>query len=409
MAVNGNIFTMKAVNDEKTSALFSQLGGLLGVSRGSDGKYHLADLCTAGSINKWAKNKPFRNSSDNFGYDPNNPSVGNAERKKQAQYANYGISIPQSTFGDALTMAKAVYNNTVVWEYEKPRGRELNEPFRLRDLDGYDHNAQTLLYAPEGDYTTTSQTTSASIAPLFQLAVSSDRQIALSDLRVNGVSADSTFDDMYVGMCCYNTSTQQAYTKISSNKFGEFLVGQQNNEIILSVDVVAPSSTGSSYQYMCFPFFCSQPNGTTFYPIPMAKQYITLKKTQQVVESMYTQVDAFVYQGTYTPLYYQARFTNNTQSVFNNLGLEYTWQIWAVDYDGIMFDRVAQGTLGRVEPYGSVYLPSLDRNEYGWEYDKYQRTQYLVCQIYYNGSLVNSIDVRRGYINPDAEHGYEPF
>jgi hypothetical protein len=141
----------------------------------------------------------------------------------------------------------------------------------------------------------------------------------------------------------------------------------------------------------------------------MARQNITLKKIQQVVETIYTQVDAFVYQGEYTPLYYQARLTNNTQSVFNNLGLEYTWQIWAVDYDGIMFDRVAQGTLGRVEPKESVFLPSLDRNEYRWEYDKYQRTQYLVCQIYYNGGLVNSIDMRMGYINPDVEHGYEPF
>ena len=408
MAVSNNIFTMKAVNDEKTTDLFFQLGTLLGLTRPSEG-YSLATLCTAGSINKWAKNKPFRNSSDNFGYDYNNPSVGNAERKKQAQIANYGISIPQSTFGDALTMAKAVYNNSVVWEYEKPRGRDLNEPYRLRDFDGYDHNAKTPLYAPEGDYTTTSQTTSASIAPLFQLAVSSDKQIALSDLRVDGQSADTTFDNMYVGMCCYNTSTQQAYTAISSKIFKEYLVDQQNNEIIFSVSVVAPSSTGSSYQYMCFPFFCSQPNGTTYYPIPMAKQYITLKKTQQVVEKMYTMVDAFVYQGTYTPLYYQARFVNNTSSVFNNLNSGYTWQIWAVDYDGVMFDRVAQGTLGRVEAKGSVYLPNNGRNEYRWESDKYQRTQYLVCNIYYNGSLVNSIEVQRGYINPDAEQGYEPF
>lgn len=405
--VNNNTITLGASYDLDDVVYETAL--VLGIGARTDGRYHIADICTAGSINKWAKNKPFRYNSDNFGYDVNNPSVANAERKRLAQVNNYGISIPQSTFGDALTMAKAVHNKTVVWEYEKPRGREYNEPFRVRDFDGYDHKAQTPLYAPEGDYTTTSQTTSASIAPLFSLAKSSETQIGITDLRVNGMSHDTTFQDMYVGMCCYNIDTEQAYISISTNVFREYLIEQQNNEIIFSVNVVAPSRTGSSYTYLCFPFFCSQPNGTTFYPIPMARQNITLKKIQQVVETIYTQVDAFVYQGEYTPLYYQARFTNNTQSVFNNLGLEYTWQIWAVDYDGIMFDRVAQGTLGRVEPKESVFLPSLDRNEYRWEYDKYQRTQYLVCQIYYNGSLVNSIDMRMGYINPDVEHGYEPF
>lgn len=405
--VDNNIVSLGASYD--LDDVISETAMMLGLGVRSDGSYHVSDIFIADSVNDWAKNKPFRHASDNFGYDPKNPSVANAERKRLAQVNNYGISIPQSTFGDALTMAKAVYNNTVVWEYERPRGREYNEPFRLRDFDGYDHNAKTPVFCEQGDYTTTSQTTSASIAPLFSLAKSSDTQIGITDLRVNGMSHDTTFQDMYVGICCYNIDTEQAYISISTNVFREYLIEQQNNEIIFSVGVVAPSSTGSSYTYLCFPFFCSQPNGTTFYPIPFAKQNISVRKIQQVIESMYTQVDAFVYQGEYTPLYYQARFTNNTQSVFNNLGLEYTWQIWAVDYDGIMFDRVAQGTLGRVEPKESVFLPSLDRNEYRWEYDKYQRTQYLVCQIYYNGSLVNSIDMRMGYINPDVEHGYEPF
>ena len=144
--INGNIFTMKAVNDETTTDLFFQLGTLLGVSRGSDDKYHLADLCTAGSINRWSKCKPFRYNSDNFGYDYNNPSVGNAERKKQMQVANYGISIPTNGYGNAKDMAKAVYNNTAMWEYQQPRGREMNEPFRLRDFDGYNHNANTPIF-----------------------------------------------------------------------------------------------------------------------------------------------------------------------------------------------------------------------------------------------------------------------
>lgn len=131
---NGNIFTMKAVNDEKTTDLFFQLGTLLGVSRGSDGKYHLADLCTAGSINKWAKCKPFRYNSDNFGYDPNNPITANTARESAKASVCYGFAGPNLITLGSSGMGHAPY------EYLKPRGRDYNEPFRLRDFDGYMHS-----------------------------------------------------------------------------------------------------------------------------------------------------------------------------------------------------------------------------------------------------------------------------
>lgn len=115
--VNNNTITLGASYDLDDVVYETAL--VLGIGARTDGRYHIADICTAGSINKWAKNKPFRYNSDNFGYDVNNPSVANAERKRLAQVNNYGISIPQSTFGDALTMAKAVHNKTVVWEYDK--------------------------------------------------------------------------------------------------------------------------------------------------------------------------------------------------------------------------------------------------------------------------------------------------
>ena len=163
---NGNIFTMKAVNDEKTSELFSQLGGLLGVSRGSDGKYHLADLCTAGSINKWAKNKPFAYNSDNFGYDPNNPSVANNARAAARKEKNQGLVLPTlKNAGVSSSNQYYAYLNYLAYGivsgvfatsygYNPPRGRSYSEPFRLRDFDGYNHIAQqpfttgaTLIYA----------------------------------------------------------------------------------------------------------------------------------------------------------------------------------------------------------------------------------------------------------------------
>ena len=111
---NGNMFTMKAVNDEKTSELFSQLGGLLGVSRGSDGKYHIADLCTAGSINKWAKYKPIISST-----------VSNlSEDERHAR--NYGLR----------------QGSDYYFHYDKPAGGAEDEWFRLRDFNGYNHVAE---------------------------------------------------------------------------------------------------------------------------------------------------------------------------------------------------------------------------------------------------------------------------
>lgn len=134
MAVSNGIFTMKAVNDETTSALLSQLGGLLGVAKRSDGRYHLADFCSAGSICKWARNHPFAYNSDNFDYDPNNPSEGNARREAAKASVCFGFSRPQlfTITSNDLSHAPYVYN--------PPRGRAQGEPFRIRDFDGYKHD-----------------------------------------------------------------------------------------------------------------------------------------------------------------------------------------------------------------------------------------------------------------------------
>ena len=134
---DGTTFTMTAVNTETTAVLFSQIASLLAIGTREDGKYHLADLCQAKSINMWSKKHPFAHSSDTFDYNPNNPAVSNNERAKQLQLANYGITIPMNGYGDALSMAKDVYEGKVTWTYNPPRGRDYNEPFRLRDFDGY--------------------------------------------------------------------------------------------------------------------------------------------------------------------------------------------------------------------------------------------------------------------------------
>lgn len=307
---DGTTFTMAAVNTETTSALFSQLAQLLAVGTREDGKYHLADFCQANSINMWSKKHPFAYNSENFDYNPNNPSASNNERAKQLQLANYGITIPSTGYGDAATMAKDVYEGKIAWTYNKPRGRDYGEPLRLRDFDGYYAVAKPPLNPSQGDYTTTSQTSTTNIAPLFEVAVSNDKQIALTDLRLAGQSWDNTFAKMYVGLCCYNTNTQNTYYTIVNKTYEEYLEETKNNEIGFGVDVAAPSSTNATYTYFCFPFFCSTPTGTTFHPVPVSSQNITVKRIQEGKVSYY--ISSFILQGTTSPLYYRAYIYNGT-------------------------------------------------------------------------------------------------
>lgn len=140
----GNIFHMNPVNDETTSALFSQLADILGVGKRSDGRYHLADIATAGSINPWAKNKGFGYNSENFDYDPQNPDASNASRAAARKEKNQGFDLTNariSTNGSVSDIASKYDGNMNGWLYVKPKGRASGEPYRLRDFDGYDHGA----------------------------------------------------------------------------------------------------------------------------------------------------------------------------------------------------------------------------------------------------------------------------
>lgn len=370
--VNNGIVNLGTAYDYDDAV--AEIAMTLAVGTRSDGRYHIADIFSAGSINRWSKCKPFRHNSDNFGYDYNNPSVGNAERKRQAQIANYGISIPTSGYGNAKDMAKAVYNNTAVWEYMKPRGREMNEPFRLRDFDGYNHNARTPIFCEQGDYTLSTQTTTKDIAPLFRVVQPSDTQIALSDLRFDNAANNYTFNEMYVGLCCYNPSTETAYTTIQNKSFGQYLEETANNEIGFIVNVAAPSSVGSTINYFCFPFFCTQPNGTTFYPVPFAKQTISVKREAQGY--IRTGVDAFLLNGTTSPLYYRGYVYNGTSSAktatYRIIGLR----------SGDKYDQVvvlASGTV-TVPAMSTAYMPSSVGGKYT-DTLYINQIQYVYCEL----------------------------
>ena len=118
---NGNKFTMNTPNTTETLGdLLSQLGGILGVGRRSDGKFYLADMCTASSIKKWAMYKPIEHETQ--------ANLTDALRKA----ANQGFNL--QWWYDLASMVSYVRQNNASWEY-----KDIVSWKRLRDFNGYNH------------------------------------------------------------------------------------------------------------------------------------------------------------------------------------------------------------------------------------------------------------------------------
>lgn len=109
---------------------FTDVQNALGVSHTD-----LAALCTASTINKWAKYKPVVYPSVS-GSNDGKGTVINTTTTKQM----YGLTIPHTT--DPFTTYK---NGGGEWTYTKPSGGATS-PYRLADFNGYRHNATPPIY-----------------------------------------------------------------------------------------------------------------------------------------------------------------------------------------------------------------------------------------------------------------------
>lgn len=119
----------------------SEVAVLLGVSKRTDNKYHLKDICTSGSINIWSQYKPVRKTV----------KAANLTLADM-QAANYGFNI-NSILVNASTLSSLgpmVANKCIdalgSWDgiYAPPRGRitpAAAEWYRLLDFNGYFHYA----------------------------------------------------------------------------------------------------------------------------------------------------------------------------------------------------------------------------------------------------------------------------
>ena len=131
------LFTTE-VNGEKVGISLWEIMACLGYyRRDKNGRRNLGMIIKNGDVNIWAKYKPFVkvNQSTRF-------EVATYDERK---LANFGLLIPYST---SITTLKDKYYNAENnnegmngWDRQIPRGTAYNEPFRVRDFDGYNHKA----------------------------------------------------------------------------------------------------------------------------------------------------------------------------------------------------------------------------------------------------------------------------
>lgn len=160
------------------------------------GQRDLGMLCTSPEINRWSKNKPFVANADN----DHIRGVQNAEDRYNAAYGFYWeehIDDDNSPVARAALYAfeRGVSNED--WNYNMPMAI-----FRLRDFDGYYHNAKKP-YSCE----VLSQELSSTKRFMMTTDMSdSDIEIRMSDMPPVGPHEDNP-SDMEVVLLCRNTQS----------------------------------------------------------------------------------------------------------------------------------------------------------------------------------------------------------
>lgn len=154
MAVSGNKFYIDDDNREDFVTLCGQLAGLVR-SASSD----FEDIFQSTQIRKWAKHKPFRYNSQNFDYDPNNPSAAEKARDAARRSVSQGLLLPNAVNAGVNSVTESIYNRTYLgrvfelvktnqtpdYTYVRPKGGE-SSPNRMRDFDGYNHAMTTTTF-----------------------------------------------------------------------------------------------------------------------------------------------------------------------------------------------------------------------------------------------------------------------
>lgn len=150
--VNSGIVNLGTAYDYDDAVV--EIANLLAVAPRENGMYNLADICQAPTINKWAKNKPFRYAAWNFA----SKDARDTARKGTPNTTgiSHGLKIPivrnmisLAGNNDRWTYLVSAAGSKMMnasnpefpdYQYLRVQGGE-SEPNRIRDFDGYDNNS----------------------------------------------------------------------------------------------------------------------------------------------------------------------------------------------------------------------------------------------------------------------------
>lgn len=134
--INNNIVNLGSQYD--VADAIKEIAGTLNVGPRTDGKYYLSDICLADNIRKWSKFKPIEVDKP--------ANITTTDRYN----ANQGFNLAWNTTINNISSSDidAFNNGGATWEYVRPSTYK-----RIRDFDGYDHNATTTPFQAEGQTT----------------------------------------------------------------------------------------------------------------------------------------------------------------------------------------------------------------------------------------------------------------
>ena len=182
-----------------------------------NGVYDLGSLCTSAKINKWARCKP-------IGYPSFNPLTD--EQRKGSAEANgkgiyYGIEVKVKDWESPLDNITLFGNlekvHDVEFVYHPPQGIAFNEPFRLRDFDGYSHLATPNPYAsiPMKGYYNDKQTNGMGINSIACLFRNGDTSGVNMLDRLVGVTEEDTLRHAFPAIVITTQSGKTYFTALT--------------------------------------------------------------------------------------------------------------------------------------------------------------------------------------------------
>lgn len=329
---NNKKFTMATPNTQTLGELLGELGELLPVSRRSDGKYYLSDMCQSLNINPWARNKPFRYNAWNFASD----SARDAARRSVNQgfdLTNALISSNVNVSGIASKYAGDEFNG---WVYQRPRGASANpvEPNRMRDFDGYNHTALPFI----GGWSLPSRIAkkvNSVISATFIIPQESSDSLTYRDFPAIEAS--------YVGVAfvASNGAVQRLTSSLPVASSG--------------ISVELPSINLAEGTYTAYPFLSSVKMGVNdgnliapanVYTLPIVKGKTIIVKEEAIV------IDIKAYYSMVTRLTYTITITNNSTGAMTMTNNEVrhrlsgkSWNDTRVDKETFATDTPADFTI----------------------------------------------------------------